>query len=601
MCSDNAAQNPNRHVFEYLHYYTSLSHPPKYAVLLTGAWGVGKTFLVKSFLSGIAEHRDLKYVYVSLHGLSTHDEIDGALFQAIFPSLGWKGTKIGTKLLHLALKRFGLDPEIRLQELLNKFTSDLYVFDDLERFEGKATTALGYINEFVEQAERKVVVVAHDEKITEESYRERREKLIGKTLEIQPSLSEAFHFFLSAINDHRARALLLDKSAEICTLFVQSQLNNLRVLQQTMWDFERVIVTLEDKHLDNDDAMTQLLQLLLPLSFEVKAGRMSRDDLSSRPNAIFAAMARRRGEEDLTPFLQAADRYPGIDLSDSILSDHLLEDILIKGIVDPNEVRVCIDRSRFFTTPDSEPPWHVLWDLFNRTDDEFEAALDSVRDQIEGREIENIGELLHIFGIMLTLSEIGLIDKSTDEVVQGSESYIDELLSQNRLAPLSPSESDFDLSRGYGGYGYQSNDTPAFKSIYNYVKLKRTEAYKAQYPKLAEDLMREMESDTELYFRRITLTNSDDNTYYDVPILEAVDVERFSSILIGLPPKAQHLVLSAFRERYQHGGLTGSLATELPWLRRVHERLKAILNSLRPVSKARLERYTRVYIEPFIR
>ena len=41
----------NAHIHEYLSYYLALRHPPHYAVLLNGPWGVGKTFLMKKYLA----------------------------------------------------------------------------------------------------------------------------------------------------------------------------------------------------------------------------------------------------------------------------------------------------------------------------------------------------------------------------------------------------------------------------------------------------------------------------------------------------------------------------------------------------------------------
>jgi tRNA A37 threonylcarbamoyladenosine biosynthesis protein TsaE len=44
------ASTKNPHVWEYLNYYVSLPHSPHYAVLISGSWGIGKTYLVKEFL-----------------------------------------------------------------------------------------------------------------------------------------------------------------------------------------------------------------------------------------------------------------------------------------------------------------------------------------------------------------------------------------------------------------------------------------------------------------------------------------------------------------------------------------------------------------------
>ncbi len=83
----------NQHLLDYLGYYLSLTHSPHYAVLISGPWGVGKTYQVKQFLQR-HQPKPEKLLYVSLYGLSTLDEIRDALFQAAYPLLTGKPAKI---------------------------------------------------------------------------------------------------------------------------------------------------------------------------------------------------------------------------------------------------------------------------------------------------------------------------------------------------------------------------------------------------------------------------------------------------------------------------------------------------------------------------
>jgi hypothetical protein len=84
--------SPNSHIDEYLNYYVNFPHSPGFAVILNGAWGIGKTYLLKGFLEN---QRKLgkKCVYVSLYGLDALDEIDNALLRSIYPLLAMKGTR----------------------------------------------------------------------------------------------------------------------------------------------------------------------------------------------------------------------------------------------------------------------------------------------------------------------------------------------------------------------------------------------------------------------------------------------------------------------------------------------------------------------------
>jgi hypothetical protein len=178
----------------------SFPHSPGFAVILNGAWGIGKTYLLKRFLE---DQRKLgkKCVYVSLYGLDTLDEIDNALLRSIYPLLAMKGTRIAGRVATSISERFGLGAlvkELDPKEILDRLGADLYAFDDLERCEAPLNKVLGYINEFVEHDGCKVVIVANEAEIRntdKEDYLRRREKLIGKTLQVQSEFGKAFDYF----------------------------------------------------------------------------------------------------------------------------------------------------------------------------------------------------------------------------------------------------------------------------------------------------------------------------------------------------------------------------------------------------------------------
>jgi predicted AAA+ superfamily ATPase len=78
------AKVKNDHVWDYLTYYLGLPHSPNFAVLLSGPWGVGKTFLVKRFLAKYFEGQKDQYVYVSLYGLRLLKKLTMHCFKLFF-------------------------------------------------------------------------------------------------------------------------------------------------------------------------------------------------------------------------------------------------------------------------------------------------------------------------------------------------------------------------------------------------------------------------------------------------------------------------------------------------------------------------------------
>jgi hypothetical protein len=229
----------NQQVKDYLTYYAAFPHPPRFAVMLNGPWGIGKTFLLKEFLKLVAAG-GLRCLYVSLYGLTSFEEIDDAILRAMYPLLDNKGIQLAGRAVRAAGKFFRVDLDLAPKDILAKANADLFVFDDLERCDIPVSRVLGYINEFVEHDTRKVIIVANEKEIRGgDDYHRIREKVIGKTFEIQSALKQALETFTKSIDDKRARDFLESKSENISQIYHQSGLNNLRILQQTMWDFER--------------------------------------------------------------------------------------------------------------------------------------------------------------------------------------------------------------------------------------------------------------------------------------------------------------------------------------------------------------------------
>jgi hypothetical protein len=591
--------DPNGHIKQYLSQYIALGHPPYFAVMLTGAWGIGKTFLVKQFLKG-ALKEDQKLAYVSLYGLRSSDEIDGALFRAIYPILDSAGVRIMGRLARTAARFFRVDPEMQTSDVLNKYNATLFVFDDLERCEMPINEVLGYINEFVEHEGCKVIIIANEEEIKqEEGYRKRREKLVGKTLQVQSVFEEALSSFISLVSDSDIKNVLQKHVQDIASVYHQSELNNLRILQQTIWDFERFSTALLESQRENDEAMSALIKFMFAISFELKGGRIQASDLKNRVNSIVAGIMKKNKEETPTGLALSSKRYPNIMLHDTILSDEVLADILDKGIVDEEKIRLCLSKSHYFAEFIDEPAWTTVWHWLERTDAEFMTAQTVMERQFSQREIVETGALLHIFGLRLMLSDMKILDKDRAEIVRECKAYIDDLYDQNRLLLLNRDERGSGLRfDGYGGLGISESSTAEYRELFQYVEQKRKQASEAELPKQGIDLLAEMEADPELYFRRLNYSNSDDNLYPDVPILAAISPAAFADAFMKLSPIKQRTVMTTFKGRYERGGLSNDLASEKPWLASLKIELVARAAPLPRIGQERMNKVIEWYIDP---
>jgi hypothetical protein len=442
----------------------------------------------------------------------------------------------------------------------------------------------------------KVLIIANENEIANgDDYRKRREKLIGKTLEIQSAFEEAFTHFVSLIDFPEARSLFEKNAAEIAFIYQQSTSNNLRILQQTMWDFERFSQALTEVHRQNQEAMTALLRFVFALSIELKSGQIKSDDLISRMSKLVGEMARRETGE-ASRLTLAGRRYPEIDLNDSIISDELLVDILVKGIIDGDAIRSSLDKSRYFVTSADEPAWRTVWHWFERADDKFAVAYEKMEQQFAAREFSITGEVLHVFGLRLFLSGIGVLGETREEVVAKGKEYVDDLYAEKRLELLPP--DDFSVVRfgGYGGLGIHENETAEYREFFTYLQTKGRQAAEDAYPAKAIALLKEMDADAQLFYRRVCISNSGDTLYSSVPILASIDPDVFVTSLLKLHPADQRVVMMAIKARYEHGSLERDLATEKPWLVLVQDKLKQRAAGMVPIARYRLLQNAELHI-----
>ena len=81
------------------------------------------------------------------------------------------------------------------------------------------------------------------------------------------------------------------------------------------------------------------------------------------------------------------------------------------------------------------------------------------------------------------------------------------------------------------------NQTPEYKELFAYLGNTTQRAIEATYPKKeAGDLLKEMQTDVQLTYRHLCLTDNSDNIYYRTPILASLEPDTFVAALLNLPP-----------------------------------------------------------------
>ena len=311
----------NRHIADFLdEYFTSFddNNPPGYAVLLSGEWGCGKTFVMKEIIKGYAQDhtdKDKKdtqpedFIYISLYGMNNLGEIDTEILRNIYPALDSDLGAIATISSKWLFNRFSLGVNNEdltkvgsaIQNMTPKQRNKIFIFDDLERCSIDEPDILGYINNLVEHSGRRVVLLSNEDKIfskytattehkkievrkyksrrarqrreasfcgyqdvsvrmyTDASVIEYKEKIIGRTFKVTPYFDGAFDSFIKPVKDEEAKELLKGYSKTIRGVYKYIGNNNLRSVKQAIIGFPHFIQQFPDN-------MLTTLKQMRPLS-----------------------------------------------------------------------------------------------------------------------------------------------------------------------------------------------------------------------------------------------------------------------------------------------------------------------------------------------
>jgi hypothetical protein len=128
--------------------------------------------------------------------------------------------------------------------------------------------------------------------------------------------------------------------------------------------------------------------------------------------------------------------------------------------------------SPHYVRPKGEPAWQVVWDGQNRDDSEFEAACQAVEADFKARSYEETGEVLHVLGLRLWLSEINVLNRSLDDVVAEGKQYIDDLYDAGKLAKADEPPRELRMT-GWYGLGIMNKETQEFQVLVDHFKSQR--------------------------------------------------------------------------------------------------------------------------------
>ncbi|MGP9557933.1 P-loop NTPase fold protein [Psychrobacter sp. AOP7-A1-24] len=568
------SSNPNDHIESFLNYYFNLEAPPHYAVLLKGPWGVGKTWFLKKALNSLSDSKSntKKYLYVSLYGITSFKEIEDEFFRELYPLLSSKGVAIAGKLTKSALGFVRIKaPEIEMSEYLTKTEGLILVFDDLERASIDLESLLGYINYFVEHKDNKVILIANENEIltkkngNEEKYFRIKEKLIGKTFEVEPQFELAIDNFKKEVKPEKIQVYIEDNLSLIKEYYGFSSYQNLRHLRQALMDFARLIEIFPDEITKNKEVVSHILSIFLLLSFEIKSGNIFPKDISNFQKLHYMSLMEEGGDKAVNVYKEIRIKYLDFNYQKLLLDSSLWIEIFDKGMISKDKIINSIHESKYFKK-DTRENWVKLWNYIELNDNEFDTLLKSVLSDFDRKIYTKIGIVKHITGLFLLFSDINLINKGRDEILADSKMYVDSLIEKDILL-YDDNDDGFLDKESWAGLGYHQRDTAEFEYLYKYIEAKKSEQKISKYPDLANNLLVYMKQEVRIFYQKVA-NPSEDIKYSSIPILKYIEPKDFVTTFLNIHPENWQIIIQAIKSRYDTSSLY-FFSQELNWLKTV--------------------------------
>jgi hypothetical protein len=578
----------NKHIRQALIEYCRFPHPQQFAVMLNGLWGSGKTHFIHSILADLTgtQVQGIKALYVSLYGVTNPSEISDQLFQQIHPILGHKLTRLAGKVLSSAIKTTTkLDihgateqvtaslPTFDLSSIMNSSKGRIIVFDDFERAVMSPIEVLGYINPLVEHDDCKVLIIADETHIGDQAdYKVRKEKTVGRTFLFRADADTAFDAFVKLIDDPKAQAFLQRSKHRVVEVFANSSFDNLRLLQRALWDFEHLWKALTTSQRQNEEAIQELLSLVCAAAIELRAGSLKAEEF--RRDDMGYHLALEGKQESAVNLSKIIKKYPSVKFSSTLINPPDLIDLIINGRLSASNVQDQLNQHPSFTKHKNLASWRALWFVREAPQTEHTKIVDRFKTDFHARTFREEGEVNHVIGLALWLSEIGIRGWASSTIVNKIKRYVDVIYKGSATVNDLSNETRFDFKDGAYGLGYLSRGNPEFAELMRYHDERRSARRRRGYPTLAADLLKQMTRDSEAFYHDVCFNTVGPSRFARLGVLKHIPAKKFAAVVAAASGLDQRNLLMALSTRYEQVGAEQELQEEVPWLRQVKEELE---------------------------
>lgn len=419
---------------------------PQYAIMLKGDWGSGKTFFINKWIEDYKKRLDkniiLEPIYVSLYGLKDTAQITTEIDRKLNPILYSKGVEITKKFLKLAGKivlRTDIDlnndneKEMQINATLDSLSlltskgdkdsnigSKLIIFDDLERCNIDIKNLLGYINSFVEHGACHVIIIGDETKVEDkDKLQEFKEKTIGREFEIVTDEENALNCF---IEEMKLTNYIGNNREFILGCFKSTKCNNLRILRQSLYDFNTLYNKLNSELINKGECILKsILGSYIVIYCEYKGS--NHDILKNWTPYYFPHGLGNKDDENIK---QIIVKYKQIEYDYNI---NVLNAENVKQII--NEIETGCSLKNYvedlLKQMNKEISLYEKLTSFSRLSNaEFKEAYKDLKEKVKNKEILNMYQMGEIIGLLIYIKQNGIDNNIPKYLLKSIKTYIKE-------------------------------------------------------------------------------------------------------------------------------------------------------------------------------
>lgn len=560
---------------------------PGHALLITGEWGVGKTYQVKRAVSSQNGY------YISLFGIPDIQSLKEGLLKQMHPtksnierqSKRLRGFKLKSKFVDI-------DPDkIMLIDYEKDLKQDsLIIIDDLERSKIDITIILGFINYCLEECGCRIIVISNEEKLSIK-FREVKEKIFGSTFRIFSTLEEPFRSFCEQGQVYTGVKLSLMERDCILSTYKESQNQSLRLLRQLVYEVCQVLQDFFPDFRQREREMSVFLPLYCCLSIEFKTGKISERHIRHRSNLI-RSIADGKNEFDVQAFLSIVKKYPSVYLDKFKMWDSFFYERICNGLnmVSSKGVKSAFLRLDFDLSWDSAP-WYTIYDYANHDDWELADAKANIDKLFHEELFDTPTKTLHAFAAKFFLSHCGEIEETISQVNSVCENILDKIEIDEVYLDCVDASFTEDPSDEYNDSEYLV--LPQYEAYFLALKERLyaiCEHKVVNFDDSRVEVLMEAFLNDPFGFERIYLKSEIERAILN-PILVSFPVDYFVNCWLGCSVSIWDNVITVLNNRLFSIRNNDSLLPEADWFRAMDNSLKKKIDDLNGLSRLRLEHY----------